>query len=483
MTKNFFYTVLLSIVNILYPVISFPYASRILGPVGIGKVQFIVSLSQYFALFAALGIPIYGIAQAARYKEDPKKLANVFAELTGVYFIASLLLSAVYLVMIFTVPFFFAERSLYIYAGSLILLSFCYTDWFYAGIEEFRIITIRSVVVKVICLGLLYVYVKTRADFGKYLLIIVFSILGNQLFSFVTITRKIHFRFSELEFKKHLKPLFYIFGAGLAASVYTVLDTVLIGFLSTEKVVGLYTAAVKIVRITFPFVTAMGVILMPAISKSFSVNDIAEVRKHHTNSFNFLTFFAIPVCAGILILAPEFILVFSGKEFAEAAISMQILSLLPILVGVGHFFHLQVLIPSGKNKEVFFSMLVGMCTCLILNFALVPFLNEIGASIATVFTELVVTVCYGFFIVRYFTLNYNWKLFFQSCISVVPFLPIVLLVRHMHIDMAFTLLISICFCTVFYTCMHLFVFRNHFLFTFIKPLLQRFRSNKIIDHA
>lgn len=483
MTRNFFYTLLLSIVNILFPILSFPYASRILGPVGIGKVQFIVSLAQYFSLIAALGIPIYGITQAARHKDDPKKLAIAFAELTGIYITASLLLFGIYLLMIFSVPFFFQERTLYLYGGSLIFLSFCYTDWFYMGIENFRIITIRSVLVKTICILLLFLFIKTEADFGKYLLIIIFSILGNQLFSFLAIIAKTRFQISDLDFKKHLKPLLYIFSAGIAASIYTILDTVLLGFLSNDRAVGLYTASVKVVRITFPFITAMGVILMPAISKSFSINDLDQVKKLHKISFTFLTFFSIPISAGIALLAPEFIVVFSGKEFAPASLSMQILSALPILVGVGHFFHLQVLIPSGKNKEVFFSMLAGVATSLSLNFLLVPLYHETGAAIATIFTELVVSLAYGLFIRKYFAITYEWKFFFQSVISTLPFIPIVWLARYANFSMIVTLIIAIGSCAVVYSIIHTFLFKNDFLHNFVKPILVRIRENKNISNV
>jgi len=482
MKKNFFYTVLLSIVNILFPILSFPYASRILGPIGIGNVQFVVSFAQYFALFAALGIPIYGIKETARHRDDPAKLAAVFTELTTIYFIASLLLCAIYTGIIFMFPFFENGRTMYLYAGLLIFLSFSYTDWFYIGLEQFRAITIRSVIIKTSSLVLLYAFVRNENDFSKYLLISIFSILGNQVLGFCMIFRKTHFTFTGLDFKKHIKPIFYIFSASIAASIYTVLDTVLLGFLATTRAVGLYTAAVKIIRMVFPFVTSMGTILMPGISKSFSDNDMPGVEKMLDNSFKFLTFFAIPVCVGIAILAPEFIVVFSGKEFVQAILCMQILSLLPILVGFGHFFHMQVLVPSGKNKEVFFSMLAGVVTCLALNFMIVPSLHETGAAIANIATELVVTTCYFFFIRKYYTLTHNWKFFFQSLICAIPFLPIVVLLRMGGLGIIFTLLLSIIACATAYSCIHLFIFKNIFLLNFIKPILNRFRINKAISH-
>lgn len=479
MTKNFFYTLLLSIVNILFPILSFPYASRILGPLGIGKVQFIISLAQYFALFAALGIPIYGITQAAKHKDDPKKLAIVFVELTGIFFIASVVLFTAYLAMVYTFPYFANNRILYFYASTLILLSFCYTDWFYAGIEKFKIITIRSVIVKILALVLLYLFVRTEADFGKYLFIIVFSILGNQLFSFLMIFRNTNFHFADIDFKKHLKPLFYIFGATLASSIYTVLDTVLLGFIADHRAVGLYTAAVKLVKLTIPFVTVMGVILIPSISNNFSKRNLTEVKQLLIYSFHFLIIVSIPVCTGMAILAPEFINAFSGSQFSEAALSMQILSFLPLLIGLGHFFSYQILIPSGRNKEIFYSMLIGVFMSLIQNFILVPFFQEKGASVANVVTELVVTLTYFYFIKKHFDFSFDWKILFQSIIAVLPFIPIILLVRQANLTAMITLFISIMGCAFTYLAVHLLIFKNNFIYDFIKPIKNKIFTDKL----
>ena len=380
--------------------------------------------------------------------------------------------------MLFSFPFFSGERSLYIYAGLLILLNFSYTDWFYAGIEEFRGITLRSVLIKSISLILLYTAVKTESDYTYYLFITIFSILGNQLLSFIMVFQKTRPCFTDLELKKHLKPLFYIFGATLAASIYTVLDTVLLGFLSNDQAVGLYTASVKLIKITIPIITSMGVILIPAISKNFARDQLSEIRQLLEKSFNFTVFLSVPVCFGLAILAPEFINVFSGNKFMKGTTSMQILSFLPLLIGFGHFFCFQILMPFGRNKEIFFSMLAGVFTCLILNFTLVPYFQEIGASIANVFTELVVTLSYFFYLRKYYVHNYNWKFVFQSFLSSLIFLPVVILIRQANMGSIITLSISVVACATFYVALHLLVFKNVFLFNFITPLKNKLWPNK-----
>lgn len=470
MKKNYLYNLLLSVVNILFPLLSFPYAAHILGPVGIGKIQFIVSFAQYFAIFAALGIPIYGIKETAKYKNDSQGLSLIFTELTSIFFIASLFFSFVYFIVIFSFSFFAHDREMYLFAGVLILFSFTYTDWFYSGIEEFKTITVRSIFIKSISLVLIYTFIQTEADFKNYLFIMLFSILGYQLVSFLMIFKRSSLNFRQLNIKKHINPLIYIFSGSIVSSMYSVFDTVLLGFLSNNRSVGLYTASSKLIKITLPFVTSMGAILIPSISKNMAENNMSSVTLLLEKSFRFLVFFSIPICFGLAILSPELILLFSGKQFVNAISTMRILSLLPIFVGFGHFFSFQILIPAGKNREMFLSMLVGLITSFILNFILVPTLLYNGAAIANITAELFVTIGYFYFVKKHLKIHFEWKLITQTVVTVIFFLPIIILIRFLQLSLISTIALSLITCTAFYFSIQLFLFKNKFVFTFIKPI-------------
>ena len=477
MKKKYFYNLSLSIVNILFPIFSFPYASHILGPVGIGKVQFIISFAQYFALLAGLGIPIYGIKEIASHRDNPRDLAKTYTELTSIYFFTSILFFLFYVAIISMHPFFANDKLLFFSSGMLILLSFSYTDWFYMGIEEFKGIAVRSIIIKFISLILLYTLVKTKNDFAIYLFITIFSILGNQILSFILVFKRTSFLFSELNFKRHIRPIIYIYSASIAASMYTVLDTVLLGFLSNEKAVGLYTASIKLVKITLPFVTSMGVILIPSISNNIANNKTEDAKSLIEKSYTFLVLLSIPVTVGLAQLAPEFIYIFSGNQFLSGTISMQILSLLPVLIGLGHLFSFQILIPLGKNKEIFYPMLLGLLSCLLLNFVLVPSLQEKGASISTVITETIVTISYFYFIRKSFSLKFNIPLILQSLFGASLFVPTIIFIRHYCKLPLQTMIISIIICALLYLMIHLFLFKNRFVINFLTTFKSGLRQS------
>jgi O-antigen/teichoic acid export membrane protein len=470
MTKNFFYTVLLSLVNLLFPLLSFPYASHILGPEGIGSAQMAISFAQYFALFAALGIPIYGITEIARHKNHPENLSKAFSELTIIFFVASWILFLVYLIIIYTVPFFQSHLRLYVLSGVLVLLSFTYTDWFFSGLEAFKNITLRSVLIKILALALLYLCVKSKMDYEPYLLIVIFSILGNQLLSFGMSLRITRLQFQQLQFKKHVKPLFFLFSTTLAASIYTMLDTVLLGFLADDHSVGLYTASIKLVKLTIPIVTAMGVILIPSITRFFQEQATQKIQDLITTSFQFLTFFAIPVSAAMALLAPECILVFSGKEFTDAIPVMRILAMLPILIGFGHFYCFQILLPAGKTQYIFYAVLAGVVTCLLLNILLVPHWKSVGAAVANVATECVVTAGYIYYMRRFFIPRLQWQYGWHALVGCLIFIPIIYWIRAYHFLPLITLLLSAICCSIAFFAIQWWIFRHHFLLNFMQPL-------------
>src|ERR1700761_1578130 len=195
MAKNYFYNLLLTLANLLFPILSFPYVSRVLGPEGIGKVQFAFSFSQYFAMIAGFGIPIYGMKEIARYKNDFEGRSRVFTELTTIYVLTSICMSVLYLSAIYLFPYFSVNRDMYLAALCMVLLGCTYIEWAYTGMEEFKSIALRSVLFKLIGLALMYIFIKNSGDFKLYLYIMMFAFLGNNVLSFFLLKGKVRFIF------------------------------------------------------------------------------------------------------------------------------------------------------------------------------------------------------------------------------------------------------------------------------------------------
>jgi O-antigen/teichoic acid export membrane protein len=345
----------------------------------------------------------------------------------------------------------------------MVLLGFSNIEWVYTGMAEFKFIAIRSVAFRLIGILLFFIFIKDRNDFSLYMYIMIFSFLGNNVVSMFLLRHKVKFINHKLQIKKHLRPLLLILGTTLAASMYTDMDTVLLGFLSNNITVGLYTAAVKLSKIAIPFVTSIGVIMMPKVAKDFAEKKLDEVQLTLDQTFRFLVFFAVPIVFGLALLAPEFIELFSGTEFLPATYSMRLLSLLPLIIGFGHLFLFLTLVPAGRNKEMLFCVLGGLSVSLVLNIILIPHFQEVGSSVANILSELVVTGMYFYFIRKHFSFTYEWSLLIKAVITALVFIPLVWFFRTLELPLVYTLLTSIISCALTYTGIQLSVFKNHFI--------------------
>lgn len=458
--KNYFYNLLLTVTNLLFPVLSFPYVSRVLGPEGIGQVQFVFSFAQYFSIIASVGIPIYGLREISKSQDNLDARSKIFSELIFINFTACVCLALTYLFIINTFKYFDHQHDLYAAATVMVLLGFTNVEWLYSGMEEFKAIALRSVMFKILGLIMLYTFIESRSDYGLYLYLLIFSYLGNNLLSLILLKKKIRFVYSGLQLKHHLVPLFFILGTTLAASMYTDMDTVLLGFLSDKKSVGLYTAAVKLSKIAIPFVTSMNVILIPQIGRQFAENDLQAVKHTLDKALQFILFFAVPITFGLAFLAPEFTTLFSGREFLPAVNSMRLLSVLPFIIGIAHLFLFMILVPSNHNKQMFVCVAGGVIVSLSLNFLLVPRYQEAGSAVANVVAEVVVTGLYYYFIRKFFTFNFPWRLLFEATLCSVLFVPVVAVTRSLGLSVLISVLIAVVGCMVIYSLAQL-LFKNY----------------------
>ena len=463
MKKNYIYNLILSVFNILFPILSFPYASRTLGPIGIGKVQFISSFTQYFVMIASLGIPVYGAREIAKLKGKNVLQSKVFSELLSIALIMSLLMTVFYLAIIYVFPFFTVDKHLYVIAAISIFFNFSSIDWLYLGLEEFKMIALRSVAIKVLSLVFLYLMVKSKGDVTIYLCLIIFSGLANSIINFLVIGKRVTFSIIDLNLKQHISPMLLIFGMSVATSLYTVLDVVLLGFLSDEKAVGLYTAAVKLTKIIIPFLTSLGAVLTPSIVKHFADKNYDDIQVLLNKAFHFTVFFSIPSFMGLVLLAPEFILIFSGKEFIDGVLGMQILAILPVSIGFASIWGFLILNPSSRDKEVLYAVIAGMVTCVLLNFLLVPTFRQNGAAVANVGTEFVVLGGFMYYVKKHYQFNFPWKLLIRALVSSLLFIPLVIFIKHLNLGLVPTLFTSVAFCGALYFIMQWFIFKDAYI--------------------
>jgi O-antigen/teichoic acid export membrane protein len=379
--------------SMIFPIITFPYTSRILGPEGIGKISFAISFVGYFTLFASIGIPMYGIREIARVKKDKKKLAELTQELFLMHFITTISVSFLFILLIMFNGKLSNDKVLFFVTSLSILFSSLSMEWFYQGMEEYSYITIRTIIFSTISAFAIFIFINDKQDYILSAAITVFASFGSSILNFYN-ARKTLFtkRTVPWDFKRHLKPLVLVYLMNFIISIYIQLDTVMLGFMSSSKNVGYYATGIKLNKLLLALVTSLGVVLLPRLS-FFIANDMKEEFKRVLKkSFEVIWIFCLPIVASMFLLSDEIIVLFAGKQYLPASICVMITSPIVLFIGLTNILGIQILYPMGKDKEVIYAVASGAIFSLILNLLLIPNLTYVGAAIATLISEFVVLI-------------------------------------------------------------------------------------------
>lgn len=393
--KNFVFNLINTVSALVFPLITFPYASRILMADGIGQVQFFQSIINYVVLLTSIGIPLYGIKEIARARDNKEELSRTTIELVTLSVILSLVGYIIVAILCLTVGMVQENIPLFLILSSTIIITSIGCPWFYSGIEDFKYITVVGILVKTLCAIFLFCIVKTRDDLLLYGAYTVAGSIGSYLINFVRLRKYISLEgisLKDLNIWRHIKPAAAIFLFNIVTSIYINLDTVMLGFLSNSTAVGYYTGATKISHILVVLVTSLGAVLLPRSSNLLKNGKTDEFYALSAKSYNFISLMTFPILGGVLVLSPSIILLFCGSGFVPSITTLRIIAPIIVFIGISNLVGLQMLYPLGKIKLVTISTCIGATVNLTLNLILIPLLAQNGAAVATVIAELSVAI-------------------------------------------------------------------------------------------
>lgn len=389
--KNFIMNIILTMSSLIFPLITFPYVSRILLPVGTGKVSFAISVITYFNMFAQLGIPTYGIRACAKIRDDKEKLSKLAQELLFINLIMSLFSYVFLACAIAFIPRLREDKILFIIVSMTIFLSAIGMEWLYKALEQYTYITIRSLIFKFVGLGFMFLLIHKQKDYVIYGGITIFSASASNIFNFINVHKYIDFtHFDNYNLKQHLRPVFIFFAMSCATTIYTNLDTVMLGLMASDVEVGYYNAAVKIKNILVSIVASLGTVLLPRASYYVERGEYNEFLRICKKAMNFTVIVAIPMLVYFTMFAREGILFLSGEAYIDSVIPMQIIMPTLVFIGMTNILGTQMLVPLGKEINVLWSEIFGAVTDLILNAVLIPRYGVIGAALGTLVAEFIV---------------------------------------------------------------------------------------------
>lgn len=422
-------------------------------------------------MVAALGISTYAVRESAKFRDDRKKLSVFVKEVFSLNMISTVVAYILFALSMAVVPAFENYRVLLCVCGASILFATLGMDWLYTGLEEFKYITVRSIAFQFISLILLFVFVRSKDDYLKYAGISVVSSVGSNVCNFIHARHFVDLKVKALSLKKHLKPVFTLFAMSAAVSIYTVLDTTMLGFIKGDEAVGIYTAATKINRTVVMIITAATAVLLPRLSY-YADKDRNEFRRLANKSVQFVVMFSVPCAAGLFILADPAVLLFSGEQFLPAVPVMKIMNAVIVFISLGCLLGGNVLISVGKEKESLASTVVGAVSNFSLNLIFIPRYGASGAAIGTVCAEFLVTTT-QFILGRKII---DWKNLFRTAVQVFFAVFVMVLVLLLLMRFIKRIVPQIIFCTVLGFFLYggtMILFKNEFVMNFFKTVRRK----------
>jgi len=384
--------ILLKVMNVVFPLITFPYVSRTLGSDAYGRIAFVGSVISYFSLVASLGIPSYGIRQCAKVRDDTNELSKTVKELLTLNFIFLAITYTVFIFCILAIPRFREDIDLLLIYSAGIILQTAGVEWFYQSIEQYDYITLRNFIFKIIFIILLFSLVHSPQDVRVYCIIIVGGSVGSNILNFLRLQKYVNLRIRyNLDLQKHIRPIFTLFFYYAATTIYTNLDSVMLGFLTTTKDVGFYNASVKVKNILVGIITALGSVALPRISYYLEHKDSENFNKLVKTSFSCVLFISIPFAIYFVMEAEPVLMFLAGEEYAPAISAMRIITPSIIFIGLGSVTAYQLLIPLGKDRMTLIGAVTGAVVDTVVNFILIPKYKAAGAAWGTLIAEIVVS--------------------------------------------------------------------------------------------
>lgn len=388
--KNAFLNIVYKLSSILFPLITYPYVSRILLADNLGRVSFFTSLTNYMLMIGSLGISTYGIRIVAKTRNHKRELSVVVKELLIINLVVTFIASLFLIASIIFVEKFQKNLLLMFISLCQILIAPLGMEWLYGGLEQYEYIAKRSITMKIISLIFIFLFVHEKEDYIIYAAILMLGYIGNYICNFVYSKKFIDYSIKQKwKLKRHLKAVLILFASILAINIYTNVDTLMLGFIKGDRAVGLYDVACKGKLVLLSLINAISTVLFPRLSYYLAEKDIVSYNKVLKKSISVIMGIAIPLSIFFVIEAKDVVIFLGGNAYEDATLCMQILMPILIISGFSNITGNQILLPHGKDISYMRAVMTGAIVDIILNLFFMPRYSLYGAAFATLMAEIV----------------------------------------------------------------------------------------------
>lgn len=399
--KNFAYKSVLTLSTYLINFITFPYVARVLGVERIGLVNFVDNTVNYFLLFATMGVGLLGVREIAAVKEDKKRRDQVYSSVLALNLLFTLVSLGIYLLCVVTIPKLCQYDELFYIGTAKILFTVFLVEWFFTGVENFRYITLRSILIKVLYIISVFLFVRDTSDYRLYFILTVGVVVLNALINQLYIREFVRVRWNNIQLFKYLKQNVTLGIYTLMTSMYLTFNVMYLGLVSNNTEVGYYTTAFKLYSVVLGFFTAFTNVMLPRMSSLLANGEKDRFQELVNRSFSVMSTCCIPLILCSMIMAPQIVYILSGPGYEGAILPMRIIMPAAFAVGVAQVLAIQVLMPMKKDKVLLVASIIGAVVSLLINLLVVPYIESVGSAVVLLCSEAVVTGAYLWYVLSH----------------------------------------------------------------------------------
>ena len=472
--KNFIYSSILTVSKYLFPLIVYPYVSRTLGLSNIGIVNFIDNLVNYFVFISMMGITTVGVREIAASRSSRQQLSKTFMSLLSLTGIATLVAIIILLVSMYTVPTLIPYRDL-LYVGLVkLIFNLFLMEWFFMGVEDFKYITNRSILVKCLYVACVFLFVRHASDYKIYYVISVSMITVNALINLIYIRRFVHFSVSDIDIRPFYKAFLIMGVYMLLTNVYTSLNPVWLGFVTNTDEVGYFTTATKLHNIIMAFLLSFANILFPRVSNLLAEGKRKEFWEKIDTAFDAIFLFSLPTICFMLIAGPDLLHLVVGDGFEGSYLPLRIITPLVLIIGIEQILVIQILMATHCDKVVLRNSIIGAVTALLFNILLTERMGAEGSSVVWVIAECVIMGLSTFAIYKKFHYIPPYKRLLAYILAYTPLLILEILLYEYLGSTILTLLLAAAITVVYAFLSELYVMKNKVALQLLQTIRRKF---------
>ena len=472
---NTVFNTIKTIFGIIYPLITFPYISRVLMAENVGKVNFGSSIVSYFSLIASLGVTTYAVRECSKIRDDREQLGKISSQILSINMGSTLVAYVALAVTLIVADSLENYRTLICIQSTAILFTTLGADWLNTAMEDFKFIAIRTVGMQIFSLVLLFVFVRKPEDYIVYSIISVVAASGANVINvfyrrkFCKTMLTVH-----MNLRKHLPSILLLFTMIFSQIIYTNSDTTMLGLIRGDFEVGLYSTAVKIYQLVNTVIASVAWVVMPQLSAGFAEHDYKKVNLLLKYSLNFIIVLGMPCIIGVNVIGKQIISIIAGEQYLGATTALHILTCTLFFSLIGGWIGNMTILPAGREKVCLFSCSISALVNIILNFFLIPYFGLNAAASTTAIAECVGVIVMSRYLDKNIQIDDFKEMMKAPLVGCVGIILVSVLVKVTFTSDILIALFTISGSAIVYGLV-LLVLKNEFALGFLQPMINKMK--------